>query len=90
MDCLRINQLKGIISIILLLSLFCYGFSFQFAFKNEYNYARKSNIKMEIFEGNVIGKKIWDSVWKLPIMQPGQPGTSPTKYILNHYISSLI
>ena len=31
----------------------------------------RSSLRMEIFEGNPIGKKIWDAVWKLPIMQPG-------------------
>eukprot|EP01036_Dinobryon_divergens_P029748 gene29748-38888_t len=35
---------------------------------------------MEIFEGNPVGKRIWDAVWKLPIMQPGKQGTSPTTF----------
>jgi hypothetical protein len=35
---------------------------------------------MEIFEGNPIGKKIWDNVWKLPFMQLGIQGTSPTTF----------
>jgi len=30
------------------------------------------DVRMEIFEGNPIGKSIWDNVWKLPIMQPGE------------------
>ncbi|KAJ1421202.1 cytochrome P450 [Ochromonadaceae sp. CCMP2298] len=33
---------------------------------------------MEIFEGNEFGKKVWDYVWKLPVMQPGPQGVSPT------------
>jgi hypothetical protein len=37
-------------------------------------------IKMAIFEGNPFGKMIWDNVWKLPIMQPGKPGQSPTTF----------
>jgi len=37
-------------------------------------------VKGEIFEGNPIGKFIWDQVWKLPIMKPGKPGTSPTTF----------
>ena len=35
---------------------------------------------MEIFEGNPWGKKVWDAVWKLPVMQPGVQGTSPTTF----------
>ena len=35
---------------------------------------------MEIFEGNPIGKFLWDTVWKLPLFQPGEPGTSPTSF----------
>jgi cytochrome P450 family 97 subfamily B polypeptide 3 len=35
---------------------------------------------MEIFEGNPFGKKVWDAVWKLPLLQPGKPGTSPTTF----------
>jgi hypothetical protein len=70
------KQLKYILSIGIL-SLFCSGLTFH---KNDQRYQRRSNIKMEIFEGNPIGKKIWDAVWTLPIMRPGQPGTSPTKY----------
>ena len=43
----------------------------------------KQNTKIamgEIFEGNPFGKFIWDQVWKLPIMKPGTPGTSPTTF----------
>lgn len=35
---------------------------------------------MEIFEGNPFGKKIWDLVWDLPIMQKGKQGESPTSF----------
>ena len=35
---------------------------------------------MEIFEGNPTGRKIWDTVWKLPFLQPGKPGVSPTSF----------
>ena len=34
--------------------------------------SRRLRLKMEIFEGNPVGKRIWDAVWKLPIMQPGK------------------
>lgn len=37
-------------------------------------------MKMAIFEGNPIGKAIWDGVWKLPFMKPGLPGQSPTTF----------
>jgi hypothetical protein len=33
---------------------------------------------MEVFEGNPIGKAIWDFVWRLPIMEKGSPGTPVT------------
>lgn len=39
-----------------------------------------SFLSMELFEGNPIGKFIWDQVWKLPIMKLGTPGTSPTTF----------
>ena len=29
---------------------------------------------MEVFEGNPVGKAIWDFVWKLPIMKRGEQG----------------
>ena len=35
---------------------------------------------MAIFEGNPLGKQIWDTVWKWDFMQPGTPGTSPTTF----------
>ena len=35
---------------------------------------------MAIFEGNPIGKWVWDTVWKWDFMQPGKPGTSPTTF----------
>lgn len=43
-------------------------------------YQSKSQIKMEIFEGNPVGKFIWNNVWNLPFMQKGTPGTSPTTF----------
>lgn len=30
--------------------------------------------RMEVFEGNPVGKAIWDFVWKLPIMKRGEQG----------------
>ena len=33
-----------------------------------------------VFEGNPLGKMLWDAVWKLPVMQPGKPGSSPTSF----------
>jgi hypothetical protein len=41
---------------------------------------RRSTMRMAIFEGNPIGKMMWDNVWKLPIMKPGNPGQSPTTF----------
>ena len=41
---------------------------------------RRSQIRMAIFEGNPVGKMLWDNVWKLPIMKPGNPGQSPTTF----------
>ena len=40
----------------------------------------RGGLKMEIFEGNPIGKKLWDAVWKLDFMKPGNPGISPTSF----------
>lgn len=37
-------------------------------------------MRMAIFEGNPIGKMLWDNVWKLPIMKPGEKGQSPTTF----------
>ena len=34
----------------------------------------------ELFEGNPVGKFLWDQVWKLPIMELGKTGTSPTTF----------
>jgi len=41
---------------------------------------RRLGLKMEIFEGNPVGRKIWDFVWKTPLFQPGKPGVSPTSF----------
>ena len=41
---------------------------------------------MEIFEGNPVGKKVWDTVWKLPIMQPGKQVCQPSNCTLLTYI----
>jgi hypothetical protein len=35
---------------------------------------------MKIFEGNPIGKTLWDLVWKLPFMQGSEQGVSPTSF----------
>ena len=42
--------------------------------------AHRSNLNMEIFEGNPIGLKIWDMVWQLPIMKKSKQGVSPTSF----------
>lgn len=34
----------------------------------------------ELFEGNPIGKWVWDKVWTLDFMKPGVAGTSPTTF----------
>eukprot|EP01040_Poterioochromonas_malhamensis_P000399 gene399-431_t len=35
---------------------------------------------MEIFEGNPLGRRVWDTVWKFPVMQPSEQGISPTTF----------
>ena len=40
----------------------------------------KRFLKMEIFEGNPIGKFVWDRMWELPLFQKGKPGKSPTDF----------
>lgn len=42
--------------------------------------SRSSSIRMAIFEGNPVGKLVWDNVWKLPFLKPGAPGVSPTTF----------
>ena len=37
-------------------------------------------LRMEVFEGNPIGKKIWNFVWELPFMKVTPQGTSPTAF----------
>lgn len=39
------------------------------------NQRRRGETKMEVFDGNPIGKAIWNGVWKLPIMRRGEQGT---------------
>lgn len=36
--------------------------------------------RQELFKGNPVGKWLWDQVWKLDVMQPGEQGTSPTTF----------
>ena len=50
------------------------------AFLAPKSFKTSNTVKMAIFEGNPIGKAIWDGVWKLPIMKPGLPGQSPTTF----------
>jgi len=33
---------------------------------------KRSSLKMEIFEGNPVGKKVWDWVWTLDLLKPGE------------------
>jgi hypothetical protein len=58
---------------------FCHGFG-----ARTQNPARacgaRRRIAMEIFAGNPFGKKVWDALWKLPLLQPGKPGESPTSF----------
>lgn len=37
-------------------------------------YRATGETRMEVFEGNPVGKAIWEWVWKLPIMQRGAQG----------------
>lgn len=48
-------------------------------YKNRCTINRKP-ISMAIFEGNPIGLKIWNTVWKFPFMQPSEQGKSPTSF----------
>lgn len=41
---------------------------------------RRATLKMEVFEGNPIGKSLWNTLWKQSFMQPGVSGTSPTTF----------
>ena len=41
---------------------------------------QKSKLRMEVFEGNPIGKKMWNFVWELPFMKVTTQGTSPTAF----------
>eukprot|EP00752_Nemacystus_decipiens_P011021 g9793.t2 len=36
--------------------------------------------RMEVFEGNPIGKWVWANVWKLPLFKKGAPGQSPCTF----------
>ena len=40
---------------------------------------KRANLNMEVFANNPVGKKIWEIVWKLPVMRPGEQG-SPIKF----------
>lgn len=37
-------------------------------------------MQKELFDGNKFGLWVWDNVWKLDVMKPGQPGVSPTTF----------
>lgn len=41
---------------------------------------RHNTLSMEIFEGNPVGKKIWDAVWQLPLFKASPQGQSPTSF----------
>lgn len=59
----------------------CYLTSvFAFDARRNHSFIRNRYLQMEIFEGNPIGRKIWDAAWKLPVLQPSKQGTSPTKF----------
>jgi hypothetical protein len=47
--------------------------------KNEAGLNVKSKPK-ELFEGNPIGKMLWDWVWTKDFMKPSLTGTSPTQF----------
>ncbi len=36
--------------------------------------------RMEVFEGNPIGKWVWTNIWKLPLFKLGAPGQSPCTF----------
>lgn len=39
-----------------------------------------SSLKAEIFEGNPLGKWVWDKFWSSKIVEPGKSGESPTTF----------
>ncbi|CAM9825620.1 unnamed protein product [Chrysoparadoxa australica] len=39
---------------------------------------RPSGVRMEVFEGNPVGKWAWENVWKLPLFQKGEQGAPTT------------
>lgn len=67
----------NILSFLLICNVFLQIYSFNQVYRKSYTL---HNLKMEIFEGNPVGKFIWDQVWKLPLLQPGKPGVSPTSF----------
>lgn len=57
--------------VLLMLALFI-GTSLSFySIKPSYLHRKGQKLSMEIFEGNPIGKYIWDQTWKLSLLQPG-------------------
>lgn len=39
---------------------------------------RRGRVKMELFEGNPVGKAVWEKMWKLPMFKEGEQGTPIT------------
>eukprot|EP00904_Undaria_pinnatifida_P013190 jgi/Undpi1/9000/HiC_scaffold_26.g11461.m1 len=39
-----------------------------------------SGCRMEVFEGNPLGKWVWANIWKLPLFQLGEKGQSPCTF----------
>lgn len=76
--------MSGNIKVLLfVMTLMCCGINLVLAFSftaTGVKHRKKPTIKMEIFEGNPTGKKIWDLVWSLPIMQKSEQGVSPTSF----------
>ena len=40
----------------------------------------RCRVKMEIFQENQFGKRVWDAVWRIPLMQQSKQGSSPTQF----------
>lgn len=36
--------------------------------------------RMEVFEGNPLGKWAWENIWYLPMFKRGEPGQSPCTF----------
>ncbi len=73
--------MKDILQIYLLCALFPLLITFQLHHRSwSLKIVQHRSLNMEIFEGNPLGRRVWDTVWKFPVMQPSEQGISPTTF----------